>query len=151
MSGLTPFNRNKRTPRGVWFNNNFYDNFLDDFFSGDWPLGRGLQRNTFRVDVQETDKEYLIEAELPGIKKKDIDLATEGDTLSIYVNSKEEIDEEKAGYIHKERRVGSMARRMRLVDADLKKAKAELKEGILKIKVPKKPETDDSHKIDIAE
>ncbi|KOA18643.1 hypothetical protein CLHOM_29270 [Clostridium homopropionicum DSM 5847] len=70
MAGLVPFNKKK----GDLLNTGFKDfyNMLDDFFTDNWPSRRSLERDTFKVDVQEKDNEYLIEAELPGVKKEEV-------------------------------------------------------------------------------
>ncbi len=71
MVGLVPFNRRNRdlaTKTGL---EDFY-NVLDDFFSSDWPMKRTLAYDTFKVDVQDSGNEYLIEAEMPGLSKEDI-------------------------------------------------------------------------------
>jgi len=43
---------------------------LDDFFNDGFMPSRNLLKDTFKIDIQEKDKEYLVEAELPGIKKR---------------------------------------------------------------------------------
>lgn len=148
MSGLIPFNRNRGLARAGTNFESFY-NMLDDFFNDSLPAGRSLLRDTFKIDIQETDSEYLIEAELPGVKKEDIDLAIEEDNLCISVSSEEEINKEESNYIHRERRIGSMARRIRLANANLGKTQAKLEEGILTVTVPKEEKASGSLKIDI--
>jgi len=51
----------------------FY-NMLDDFFSGSLLQSRSLGRDTFKIDIEETEKEYLVVAEIPGVKKDEINL-----------------------------------------------------------------------------
>ncbi len=106
-------------------------------------------RDTFKIDIQETDSEYRIEAELPGVKKDEIDLGVEGDNLCILVNRNEEVNKDDKNYIHRERRVSSMSRRVRLANANLGETKAKLEEGILTITIPKDTKVDGSLKIDI--
>ncbi|MDR2089800.1 MAG: Hsp20 family protein, partial [Clostridiales Family XIII bacterium] len=86
MAGLVPFNRKDGSlaRTGVGFEN-FY-NMLDDFFSDGWmQQGRNLLRDTFKIDVAESDGGYLVEAELPGVKKEEIDVSVDDDTLCISV------------------------------------------------------------------
>jgi len=52
-------------------------------------------RDTFKIDIEETDKEYQIEAELPGVKKEELDLGIEGDNISITVNRSEEVNKDE--------------------------------------------------------
>ena len=150
MAGLVPFNRrNSSLARSGTDFEDFY-NMLDDFFSDSWTSpGRSLLRDTFKIDIQETDSEYRIEAELPGIKKEEIDLGIEEDNLCISVNRNEEVNEDGTNYIHRERRSSSMSRRVRLVNAKLDETKAKLEEGILTVTIPKDEKASSSLKIDI--
>ena len=85
MAGLIPFNRKNSnlTPANAG-TNDFY-NMLDDFFNDSWMPGRSLMRDTFKIDIQESDKDYLLEAELPGVKKEEIELSIDNDNLCITV------------------------------------------------------------------
>ena len=150
MAGLVPFNRrNSSLARSGTGFEDFY-NMLDDFFSDSWMSpGRSLLRDTFKIDIQETDSEYRIEAELPGIKKEEIDLGIEEDNLCISVNRNEEVNKDGTNYIHRERRSSSMSRRVRLVNAKLDETKAKLEEGILTVTIPKNEKANSSLKIDI--
>jgi HSP20 family protein len=150
MAGLVPFNRkNSSLARSGTGFEDFY-NMLDDFFSDSWMSpGRSLLRDTFKIDIQETDSEYRIEAELPGIKKEEIDLGIEEDNLCISVNRDEEVNKDGTNYIHRERRSSSMSRRVRLVNAKLDETKAKLEEGILTVTIPKNEKANSSLKIDI--
>ncbi|MCL2500192.1 MAG: Hsp20/alpha crystallin family protein [Defluviitaleaceae bacterium] len=150
MAGLIPLNRRgnhlMRTSTGF---NDFY-NMLDDFFSDNWlQQNRSLSRDTFKIDIEETETEYLIEAELPGIKKDDITLNIEDDNLSISVTRTEEVNNEGKNYIHRERRASSMSRRVRLANAKLDNIKAKLDEGILTVTIPKQNKEETIRKINI--
>ena len=151
MAALVPFNRRNsnltRTGTGVGFEN-FY-NMLDDFFGDSTMPNRNLLRDTFKIDIEETEKEYLVEAELPGIRKEEIDLNIEEDTLSITVNRSEEANQDGKNYIHRERRMSSMSRRIRLAEANLSEIKAKLEEGILTITIPKAEKVSTLRKINI--
>ena len=149
MTGLVPFNRrsNHLGRTGVGFEN-FY-NMLDDFFSDGLPTSRSLLRDTFKIDIEETEKEYVVGAELPGIKKEEIDLGIEEDTLSIAVNRVEEAEDSGKSYIHRERRATSMSRRVRLANANLAEIKAKLEDGVLTISIPKIDKAAASRKIEI--
>ena len=147
MSGLVPFNRkNKSLVNGDF--GDFY-NMLDDFFSDNWPTNRSLARDTFKVDVQENETQYLIEAELPGIKKDEVNLELNEGRLIISVKREEKINEENKNYIHKERRYSSMSRSIYLADAKQENIKANLDNGVLSITIPKESKQNNSLKIDI--
>ncbi|MGI6678708.1 MAG: Hsp20/alpha crystallin family protein [Dehalobacterium sp.] len=149
MAGLVPFNRRNKglTRVGAGFED-FY-NMLDDFFSDNWMTGRNLLKDTFKIDIEETDQEYRVEAELPGVKKEEIELTIEDDNLCISVNRDEEVKEEGKNYIHRERRSSSMSRRVRLANAKLDETKAKLEEGVLTLAIPKEEKGSSTLKIDI--
>ena len=151
MAGLIPFNwRNNnlaRTGANTSFEN-FY-NMLDDFFSDGMAPGRSLIRDTFKIDIEEMEKEYLISAELPGTKKEEVDLGIDGDNLCISVNRTEEATNESKNFIHRERRASSMSRRIRLAGVNLNDIKAKLEDGVLAVTVPKEEQTESVRKINI--
>ena len=148
MVGLVPFNRKSRdlaTKTGL---EDFY-NVLDDFFSSDWPIKRTLAYDTFKVDVQDSGNEYLIEAEMPGLSKEDIKLGLDDEKLTISVTKNESTEEKDKNYIHRERRSVSMSRTIHLADADSSGIKAKLSDGLLKITVPKAEKTSTAIDIDV--
>ena len=149
MVGMIPFNR-----RGSYLArpevgfDDFY-NMLDDFFTDSLRTGRSLQRDTFKIDIEDLGNEYRIDAEMPGVNKDEIDLNVEGEDLCIVLSRTETANTEEKNYIHRERRVTSMSRRVRLADANLGAIKAKLDEGILSITIPKIEKVSDSFKIAI--
>lgn len=147
MAGLVPFNRNKKNLTTTGFDD-FYD-MLDNFFEDSYSPFRSLTRDTFKVDVQDNDDEYLIEAELPGIDKKDVSIEMNENRLAIGIERQEEVNEEKKNYIHRERRCSSMQRCIYLKDAAQEDIEAKLENGILSIKVPKDKEKTTVRKIDV--
>ena len=72
MAGLVPFN--KRNSHAVSTGFSDFDNMLDDFFTEGWPFGKSRMGGTFKIDIQENDKDYVVEAELPGAKKDDVSI-----------------------------------------------------------------------------
>lgn len=148
MAGLIPFNKRNNDLKQHGFED-FY-NMLDDFFNDTWPSsGRSLLGDTFKVDVRDCENEYMIEAELPGIKKEEISLDLNEGKLTVSVKREESIEKSEKNYIHKERRYGSMQRSIYLADADSEGITARLEEGLLKINVPKVAKTDHSRRIEI--
>lgn len=147
MSGLVPFNKKNRSLIFDDFGD-FY-NMVDDFFNFNWPSKRNLMKDTFKVDVQEHDNNYLVEAEVPGIDKNEINIEMNEGRLNISIKREESINEEKKNYIHKERRYSSMSRSIYLEDAKSEGIKASLENGVLKINVPKESRPNNSIKIDI--
>lgn len=136
MAGLIPFNRKANS----LFDTGFGDvhNMLDDFFGGEWMPSRAIALDTFKVDVQEDEKTYTIEADVPGVKKEEIQLSFDRGRLGISIKREEKVEEEKKNYIHKERRVSSMCRNLYLENASGEDIKAKLDEGVLRIVIGKK-------------
>ena len=90
------------------------------------------------VDITEDDKEYLIKAELPEVKKEDIKLMAHDDVLTITGERKYEKEEKGKKYHRVERAYGSFERSFTLPeDADEGKIAAEFKDGVLKVHLPK--------------
>ena len=145
MSGLIPFNRKRNDLMNIGFDD--FSNMLDDFFTGSGPIQRSLAGDTFKIDIQDNDTEYTIEAELPGVKKEDVEITLNDGRLNISVK-KEEVSENKSKkYIHRERKYAQMSRSILLADADDEDIKAKLEEGVLTIQVPKKQHEDTSKRI----
>jgi len=98
---------------------------------------RGEVRTPF-VDVQETDKEIIIGAEIPGVDKRDITINATEDSIEISAEVSTEAKEEKEGFLRRERRYGKFYRSLPLPsEVDPTKAKATYKNGILEIRLPK--------------
>lgn len=148
MAGLIPFNKkNKEISTNTGFED-FY-NVLDDYFSNDWPFKRTLTHDTFKVDVEDNGNEYLIEAEVPGIDKKDIIVELNDGKLMISITRDENSESKKKNFIHRERRYSSMSRSIYLEDAKPDGIKAKLENGLLKVVVPKEEKPNNSITIDV--
>jgi HSP20 family protein len=90
------------------------------------------------VDIEENEKEYLIKAELPEIKKEDVKVTVENDVLTIAGERKFEKEEKGKKYHRIERSYGSFVRSFALPeDSDGTKVSAEYKDGVLCIHLPK--------------
>ncbi len=134
MAGLVPFNRNRSALGRAGFGG--LHNMLDDFFGESWPA-RSLARDTFKIDVMENENEYVIEAEMPGVKKEEIELSLDDGRLAVGFTKDENVVDDSENYIHRERRSCSMCRMVYLHDADAENITAKLEDGILKVKVQK--------------
>ena len=146
MAGMIPFNRrrNELSPHNIF-------NMMDDFFNDAWPvgIGRNLMNDTFKVDVQESDAAYTIEAEMPGINRDEINLSLDDDRLTVSVQRNEEVKNDKDNYIHRERKFSSMQRSIFLNGADYEGIDAKLENGVLSVVVPKRTKPDTSKQIEI--
>jgi HSP20 family protein len=115
------------------------DRIFDQFFDAT-PLrsSNGWQGITPAVDVEETDKEMIVTAELPGVSDKDIEVNLAGDVLTIQGQKKTEREEKQSGSTYTERRFGSFIRSLRL-PFEVKDAEvdASFKDGVLTVRLPK--------------
>lgn len=94
------------------------------------------------VDIQETDKEYVVKADLPEVKKEDVKVELADGVLTVEGERKME-KEEKDKKFHKiEREYGKFVRRFALPsEIDSAKLSADFKDGVLNVHLPKSPET----------
>ena len=112
-----------------------------DPFRGDW--GGFNQSLDFipRFDVKEIKHAYVIKADLPGVKDEDLDVSLSGNLLTISGKREEEHREEGESYYAMERSAGTFARSFTMPDGvDGASVTAELKNGVLTVQIPKKPE-----------
>ena len=144
-----------------------FDRYMDSFFGDNFlaPSERALGRNQRSrcfpsVDIQETEKAYILEAELPGFDEKDIDVHLDGDTLTI--ESKKVVEknapEQNAGgaveentgaktaavsnYLIRERTLSGFSRSFKLPqNVNAEGISASFRNGILSMEITKKPET----------
>lgn len=145
MYNLVPF---RRTNNGVVKRDSYFDNFFNDFFSDSF-FG-SLEGEGIRADVKETENDYVIDAELPGVNKEDISLDIKGENLVIAVNRKQESEEDNKEYIRRELRYDSQQRSFHVGNIDTKDIEAKYDKGILTIKIPKKVlENKNTSKIEI--
>lgn len=92
------------------------------------------------IDVSESDTEVKIRAEAPGVAAKDLDISISGNTLTIAGQKDESTEKKEENYYHCERRFGSFRRTIELPDtADTGKITAESDNGVVTIRVAKKP------------
>jgi HSP20 family protein len=116
----------------------FEDFFGDDGSRDQW--GRGSWAPA--VDVYETDDEYVVTAEVPGIDPKDLDISVTGDMLTIKGEKSSEKKEEGERYHLLERSHGSFSRTISLPStADAGKVEASGKDGVLTLRIAKREET----------
>lgn len=114
-------------------------NLFDEFF-GDFLTHPVLSEGNWlpRVDLQDTKNDMELTAELPGMKKEDIKITYENGLLTISGERKREEKEENHNYYCGERRFGSFSRSFRLpVEVQADKIKANYKDGVLHVSLPK--------------
>jgi HSP20 family protein len=121
-----------------------FDDLFNEFSRGFWvkplamPAGAEL---SIKLDVKEDEKSYSVRADIPGVKKEDIQVDIEGDQVSLRAESKQEKEEKKdEKVIYSERSYGMVSRSFSLpTEVDAKGARAEYKDGVLNLTLPKKP------------
>lgn len=96
-----------------------------------------------RIDLSETDDQYAVKAEIPGVRKEDIDVRIDGDQVTISAEVKKEKEEKDDGrLLRSERQYGYASRSFTLAcDVDEVKADAKYENGVLQLKLPKKAAT----------
>ncbi len=111
---------------------------MEEFFK-DWPGKAVIGIKSPKMDIYETDKEVIAEVELPGVDPEKIDIKIEDSVLKIEAKVEEKKEEKGRGYYRKELSSGYCKRAVSLpIGVKEDKARAEYKDGILKISVPKK-------------
>jgi HSP20 family protein len=106
-------------------------------FTWKWPTGMDFEKS-FRLDVIDRDGELIVRGELPGVEKDDIAITVMGDRLMIEAERAFEYKDEKEAYYRHEVGFGKLMRTIPLpVEVDAEHVKAELKDGILEVTLPK--------------
>lgn len=94
------------------------------------------------VDIRETDDAFLVEAELPGLKKEDVDITIESNMLRLRGERRFEREKEEENFHRMERAYGSFTRTFSLPSrVDSEGVEASFRDGILTVKVPKTAES----------
>lgn len=92
------------------------------------------------VDISETDTEYLVKGEIPGVKKEDVTVTIQDGMLTIKGERKQEKEEKGKKFHRVECSYGNFQRSFRVPeDADENGVKAEFKDGVLNVTLPKSP------------
>ena len=126
--------------------NDLFDDFFEDFGSflpARWlpPREGDALPEAPSFEVSETDDEFRIKAELPGMDEKDVEVSLEGDLLTVRGEKKREREEKRRSYHLSEVSYGEFSRAMRLPEGvDAERAKAQFKRGVLTLTIPKKDE-----------
>ncbi len=126
MFGITPFNRNE-------FWNPFRD-LENEFFNGFGTISH------CRTDIRDEGNRYVLECELPGFDKNDIQIDINGSTLTLCASHKTDNSEQhnSGEYIRRERSFGSFCRSFDISGIDENRIHAAYTNGILTLTLPKK-------------
>ena len=93
---------------------------------------------TFKTDIQDKGDHYLLEADLPGMKKEDIAIDIDGDNLTIKAERRNEHEEKDKSYVRCERSYGSYQRAFDISGVEVADISAQYNDGVLKLNMPKK-------------
>ena len=108
--------------------------FVDDVMSSD-SMSRGV---SIRTDIYQYNKEYVLQMELPGVDKKEVDIKIYEGTLIVKGVKNAPEGAESFGYERKERRFGDFRRDFQLPqDAEMENIKAKFEDGVLSIRFPR--------------
>lgn len=110
----------------------FFDRVFHDFFGNNF-----YRFDSISTDVIDNGDAYLLQADLPGFKKEDININIDKDTLTISANHNEEINENKGNYIRQERRYNSYCRSFHIPGIKKDGITASYNNGVLEINLPK--------------
>lgn len=112
-----------------------------------------MEKFSMPVEIVDKGKEFVLKAEIPGVKKEDLDIDIDKNCICINAKKEEKKQEEneKSSYKKTEFRYGEFSRRIYLPDEiDLEKTEAKLEHGILEITVPKhEPEKETKKKLTV--
>ncbi len=122
---------------------NPFDELFNEFGKGFWVKPLAFPAGTemsIKVDVKEDDKSYTVHADIPGVKKEDIQVDVDGNVVSVRAETKHEKEEKKGEKVlYSERSYGMVSRSFSLpAEVDEKAVKAEYKDGVLNLVLPKK-------------
>lgn len=138
--------RSEREPLG------FFDGWFDDFM----PMFSRKEMKEFnsvmKTDIKETENNYVLEVDLPGFDKKDINMELENGYLSISAKREHKVEEndKKDNFIRRERSFGQFSRSFYVGDIKEEDISAKLENGILTVLLPKEEkETPKTKRIEI--
>ncbi len=146
IRGLVPLWRRRRGVERFGFPaheevRDLFREMFEDFFGRQGLVPWPRLPHKPAVDVSETDEEYRVSVELPGLGKDDIEVSIERGYLTISGERKEEEREEKENFLRLERFYGSFTRTIPLpASVDEKAVEASFKDGLLSLRLPKTEE-----------
>lgn len=115
---------------------------FDDFFRGfmrPWRAEFADRAPQIKVDLHEDDGGYTVKAEIPGVRKEDIDVRIDGRMLTISAEVKKDTEERKEGRVLRSERQFGYASRSLMLGSDVESGRAEARydNGVLDLRLPK--------------
>ena len=120
--------------------NRYYNNFFDDFFSGNFFDTDNYEPVDWspRMEVEESENEFLLNVEVPGMSKKDVDISVKENVITISGEKKSQERKKESAYYLNEIHYGRFSRSFRLPgNVDVDKIKGTWNEGVLTVQIPK--------------
>lgn len=135
---LRPALFDNRGYKPAFFEDSF-DKLMDDAFRDFWGNNELGRHDAFKTDVIDQGNSYLLQAELPGFRKEDINIDLKNDLLTISASHNEEKEEDTSNkYIRRERYYSSYSRSFRVNNIEAGDIDASYNNGILEVTFPKK-------------
>ncbi len=137
MVRLTPY---RRTGNGLVRGDDYFNHMVNSLFNNDFfaPLGTpGNGQQHFKVDIKEKDDAFILEADLPGVSKDDIEVTYENNYLTISAKKETSSEEKNEKFIRQERSYGEFSRSFYVDGADGDKIGAAFTDGVLTVTVAK--------------
>ena len=141
---LTPY---RHTMPSDMMRGSFPANFLENFFNNSFMAGL---TSSMRSDIRETEQEFILEVEMPGYTKENINVECHDGRLTVSAANTQEMDENEGNYVRQERQFGRISRSYRIDGINEDRISAEYRNGILRLTLPKSTDMRDKVKrIDI--
>lgn len=115
--------------------NNLFDD--EDLFLSDVIKSFSPETAQLKTDIKETEKEYVFQIEVPGVKKENIKISLEDKYLTIRVKEEHQEENKETKYLRRERYLGTYSRSFYVGDVAENEIKAKFEDGILEISLPK--------------
>src|SRR5574344_288280 len=133
----------KKTPdRFLKTVNDEISSILSRHFDGLYPedvFSADTEKLAMPIEMKEKDTKYIISAELPGVKKENLDIDLEKNSITINAKKEDEKEEDDKTYKRSEFSYGEFSRTIYFPqEINIEKADAKLEEGVLKIDIPKR-------------
>lgn len=146
MFDIVPFGENSRDFAGI---DNYFNRMARNFLDNDFMGIMDMNRSPFKVDIRETDNAYLVEAELPDVKKEGINVEYNNNYLTISAKRENKTENVTENFVRRERHFGELKRSFYVDGIDENKIEASYHEGMLRVVLPKSGNTKHGKKIDI--
>jgi len=111
---------------------------LDDFFEDEFFMPQS--KFGYHIDVYQESNNFVVEVELPGFKRDEINVSFNNDLLTIKAEHKEEVNKDDKKHVYRSRSYSSYMKQIRFSNIDHNSIDASFTDGVLKVKMPSKGE-----------